>query len=91
MKKQIPAAKKLFKRIGSTKRKSGASQWNIAWRRFKKNRAALAGFILVGVMIFLAIFEFVLAPYPPNDLSGFYNGEVRVPPSISHPFGDYTG
>jgi len=33
-------------------RSRGVSQWNIAWRRFKKNKAALAGALIIGFVIF---------------------------------------
>lgn len=34
-----------------------------AWKRYKKNKPALIGLIIVGIVIFLAIFADVLAPY----------------------------
>ena len=34
-----------------------------AWERYKKNKPALIGLIIVGIVIFLAIFADVLAPY----------------------------
>jgi ABC-type dipeptide/oligopeptide/nickel transport system permease subunit len=71
------------------KRSKGVSQWNIAWRRFKKNRAALAGLVIIGVVIFMAAFDWLIAPFPPNDISRFYDPwrEARVPPSLNHLFG----
>jgi peptide/nickel transport system permease protein len=70
-------------------RSKGVSQWSIAWRRFKKNRAALAGLIIIGVIAFLAAFDFVIARYPPNKINLF---TVRLPPSWQHLFGtDYVG
>jgi ABC-type dipeptide/oligopeptide/nickel transport system permease subunit len=74
------------------KRSKGVSQWNIAWRRFKKNKAALAGALIVGFVIFMAAFDWLIAPYPPNDTPGFYTGQARVPPSLKYLFGtDYLG
>lgn len=74
------------------KRSKGVSQWNIAWRRFKKNRAALAGALIVGFVIFLAVFDALIAPFPPNATPGFYTGEARNPPSLKYLFGtDYIG
>lgn len=73
-------------------RSKGVSQWNIAWRRFKKNKAALAGALIIGFVIFLAAFDSLIAPFPPNDLPGFLTGEARVPPSLKYLFGtDYVG
>jgi len=74
------------------KRSKGVSQWNIAWRRFKKNRAALAGALIVGFVIFLAAFDVLIAPFHPNATPGFYIGETRSPPSLKYLFGtDYIG
>lgn len=70
----------------------GVSQWNIAWRRFKRNKAALAGALIVGFVIFLAAFDSLIAPYSPNATPGFLSGEARVPPSLKYLFGtDYLG
>ena len=72
--------------------RKGISQWNIAWRRFKKNRAALAGALIVGFIVFLATFDALIAPFPPNATPGFYTGETRNPPSLKYLFGtDYVG
>lgn len=74
------------------RRSRGVSQWSIAWRRFKKNKAALGGLFIIGVVVFMAAFDSLIAPFPPNDISGFYKGEARVPPSWDHLFGtDYLG
>ena len=74
-------------------RSKGVSQWNIAWRRFKKNRAALVGLIIMSAMIFIAMFSSVIARYPPNYLASFIEeGRIRVPPSAKYLFGtDYMG
>jgi peptide/nickel transport system permease protein len=74
------------------KQSKGVSQWNIAWRRFKKNKAALAGTLIVGFIIFMAAFDSLVAPYRPNETPGFYTGETRSPPSLKYLFGtDYVG
>ena len=69
------------------KRVIGVSQWNIAWRRFRKNKAALAGAFIIGFMIFLGVFDALIAPYSPNESPGFYSRETRVPPSLKYLFG----
>jgi ABC-type dipeptide/oligopeptide/nickel transport system permease subunit len=91
MKRKKSARLKL--QVQNEKRRSkGVSQWNIAWRRFKKNRAALAGALIVGFIIFLATFDSLIAPFPPNDTPGFHVGETRSPPSLKYLFGtDYIG
>jgi len=73
--------------------RKGVSQWNIAWRRFKKNRAALAGLIIIGVVVFMALFGPIIARYPPNYLASLREeGRIRMPPSTKYLFGtDYVG
>jgi ABC-type dipeptide/oligopeptide/nickel transport system permease subunit len=77
----------------ASNRKRGVSQWSIAWRRFKKNKAALLGLIIISVIVFMALFSPVLARYPPNYLASFIQeGRIRVPPSLQYLFGtDYIG
>jgi ABC-type dipeptide/oligopeptide/nickel transport system permease subunit len=71
----------------------GTSQWDIAWRRFKKNKAALVGLILIGAVVFMAVFSPIIARYPPNFLASYIEeGRIRVPPSLKYLFGtDYIG
>ncbi len=89
-KKNLP--KRNPKTINKKEFAKGVSQWNIAWRRFKKNRAALAGAFIIGFVVFLAAFDAVVAPFPPNARPGFHIGEARVPPSLKYLFGtDYVG
>ena len=71
----------------ATKKNRGVSQWNIAWRRFKANKAALAGLVFVSIVVFMAIFSPIIARYPPRAIPGFYAGETRVPPSLKYLFG----
>jgi oligopeptide transport system permease protein len=40
--------------------------WSDAWRRLKKNKAALAGMAYIGVLALIAIFARFLAPHDPN-------------------------
>lgn len=76
---------------GTSKARRGASQWAVAWRRFKRNKAAVAGMFMVGGLIFVAVFGDFLAPYPgrphPGALRPLYDGEASQPPSWKHPFG----
>lgn len=79
----------------------GQGRWARAWRRFKRNRTALFGLAVIGVMVFTAVFArpiviegipiqpFSLAPYEPgaSDFSA-----LNQPPSAAHPFGtDWAG
>ena len=42
---------------------------NNAWNKLKRNRSAVIGFIIVCVMVFLAVFAPLLAPYDPNAIN----------------------
>ena len=72
-------------------KRRGASQWAVAWRRFKRNRAAVVGLAIVLVVVFLAVFGRFFAPYPsrpdPGAFEPFYKGDVRVPPNSEYWFG----
>ncbi len=76
----------------------GVSQWALAWRRLKTNKAAIAGLVVVGVIGLMAVFDRQFAPYPPNCLVGLQlqcptpQWQVRAYPSLAHPFGtDFAG
>jgi ABC-type dipeptide/oligopeptide/nickel transport system permease subunit len=68
-------------------RRRGASQWAVAWRRFKRNKAGLAGFFIILFYFFIALTSPWLAPYPPRSFQALYEGEAGQPPSWKHPFG----
>ncbi|MCG3112131.1 MAG: ABC transporter permease [Candidatus Manganitrophus sp. SB1] len=54
------------------------------WRRFKKNRVALAGSLIVLTIFLAAIFAPVLAPHDPYEIN---IGKILQAPSFEHPFG----
>jgi ABC-type dipeptide/oligopeptide/nickel transport system permease subunit len=67
------------------------SQWQLAWRRFKKHRLALVGSVMVGTMVFIAIFGPIIWPYDPLDLAKI-SRPGGDPPSLQNIFGtDYLG
>ena len=76
------------------RKRRSASQWAVAWRRFKRNKAGVAGLVIVLAVIFVGIFGDWLAPYPaypdPKALTPFYNGDVRTPPSSKYLLGTDT-
>jgi peptide/nickel transport system permease protein len=82
----------LFKRgkKGSDGKRS-ASQWAVAWRRFRKHKSGLFGLGLVLALLFIAVFNAYLAPYParpdPDAFKPLYEGEAADPPSLKHLFG----
>ncbi|HJX23267.1 MAG TPA: ABC transporter permease [Candidatus Bathyarchaeia archaeon] len=69
----------------------GASQWAVAWRRFKKHKAGMVGLGMIIALLVIAAFHESLAPYPQRPLPGsfepLYAGEAGQPPTWKHPFG----
>ncbi|MBZ0201589.1 MAG: ABC transporter permease subunit [Ignavibacteria bacterium] len=49
------------------KQRASHSLWYYSWIRFKRNKLAMAGFIIIILLIFIAIFAGILAPYNPID------------------------
>lgn len=62
------------------------SQWQLAWRRFRRHKLALVGSVLFFTMVLLAVFGPILWPYDPLDIE-----RVTVPggnpPSLGEIFG----
>lgn len=56
----------------------------IAWRRFRKNRAALAGGLIVLTVFWVAILAPIIAPRDPYEINV---EKILRPPSFEHPFG----
>ncbi|MEK6693026.1 MAG: ABC transporter permease [Nitrospirota bacterium] len=54
------------------------------WQRFKKNRLAVAGGVVVLILFIIAIFASLISPYDPNVID---KKHVLEPPSLKHPFG----
>jgi len=75
----------------SVVKRRSASQWAVAWRRFRRNKAGVFGLIVVLAVVFIGIFGDFIAPYPafpnPQALAPFYNGNVRTPPNSHYLLG----
>ena len=56
----------------------------VFWRRYKRNKMALVGLVLVIAFVFIAIFAPLIAPYHYNDQD---LANAWQPPSPEHPFG----
>jgi peptide/nickel transport system permease protein len=51
---------------------TGRSPWELFWRRFRRDRFAIAGIVVIGIMIVLALGAPLIAAlvgHPPNDIS----------------------
>src|SRR5512138_1249279 len=74
-----------------TQKRRSASQWAVAWRRFRRNKAGVAGLIIVFAVIILGVVGDFIAPYPafpnPKALTPFYEGNVRTPPNSKYVLG----
>lgn len=67
----------------------GKSLWQDAWKRLKRNKAAMVGLVMVILFIVIAIFAPFLAPYDPNEID---LTSVLKAPSSQHWLGtDYYG
>lgn len=56
----------------------------VFWRRYRRNRMALVGLVLVLLFVFIAVFAQFLAPYHYNEQN---LAQTWQPPSPEHPFG----
>jgi len=61
-----------------------SSPKRIFWRRFKRNKLAVSGGIIVLALFFIAVSASFISPYDPNDID---RKQVLEPPSPEHPFG----
>jgi oligopeptide transport system permease protein len=70
--------------IALTAAPPGRSLWQDAWRRLKRNRAAMAGLVLLAVVALLAVLAPLLSPY---DFDAVDFDAISVPPNAAHWFG----
>ena len=67
------------------------SQWQLAWRRFRRHRLAMVGIVIFGFMVGIAVAGPILVPFDSLDFPGA-SRPGGDPPSAEHPFGtDMTG
>jgi peptide/nickel transport system permease protein len=57
---------------------------SLFWRRFKKNKLAVAGGIIVLILFLIAILAPIISPFDPNEID---REHILEPPSIRHPMG----
>jgi peptide/nickel transport system permease protein len=66
------------------------SELSRAWRRFRANRIALIGLVLITVICLMAIFADYIAPYDP--IEDIFSGKRGEASSLEHPLGfDHLG
>lgn len=67
-----------------TEPRKGRSQWQEAWRRLRRNKSAMVGLALIGILFFVAIFADYVAPEGPDDQK---LAEAFTSPSSQYPLG----
>ncbi len=70
-------------------RRRSAGQWAVAFRRFRRNKAGLAGLAIVSFFFFMMFFGYFFAPYPVRSFQCLYEGCTSLPPFTdwAHPLG----
>ena len=83
-KMQTPAMEKIEKKKSRRKRAYKSTPGREAWKRFKRNSTAIVGLVIVGILILIAIFAPLIAPfdYQTQDYSS-----MMQKPSAAHFFG----
>src|SRR4051812_33456673 len=74
------------------KRAGGGGELGIIWSRFRRHQFALVGLVALVIMVLLATFAPLLAPYEPNQIDRAitdpnYVAHGFAPPSAQHIFG----
>jgi peptide/nickel transport system permease protein len=73
-------------RLSRPPRLAGISQWAIAGRRFRKNRLAMIGLVIMGFIYLVTLMGPYLAPYDPNAQEDIVRTRYLAP-SAEHPMG----
>ena len=79
-----PAMEKIQKKNAKRKKAYKSTPAREAWKRFKRNKTAIIGLIVVALLILIAIFASVIAPY---DFAEQNYGAMMKKPSAEHLFG----
>lgn len=66
------------------KKTHGSSPAMEAWKRLRRNRTAVLGMVIIIILILLAVFADVIAPY---DYAEQDYSAVKLGPCLEHPFG----
>lgn len=77
------AAQQSRQQIQADEKRYALSQWRLMWRKFVRNRAALAGGIVIVLLYIVALFATFLAPYT---LTTRFRDRIYQPPQPIHFF-----
>ncbi len=62
-----------------------ASQWTLIWWRFRRHRAAMIAFVILGLMALMGLFAEFVAPYGPTTRDVRYlSGAPQIPMFCDH-------
>jgi peptide/nickel transport system permease protein len=68
------------------------SQWQLAWRKFRRHRLAMVGLILLGVLIAVAVIGPFIYTYDFREIPDVDQVvAIGRPPSLAHPMGETGG
>ena len=56
-----------------------ASQWTLMWRKFRRHHMAMAGLAILGLLVLLAVFAEIVAPYQPAQRNPRYLAGAPMP------------
>ena len=83
-KMHTPAMERIEKKNAKRKKAYKSTPGRESWKRFKRNPTALIGLIVVGLLIFIAIFANFIAPFDYAEQD--YTAMMQAP-SLAHLMG----
>jgi peptide/nickel transport system permease protein len=89
-----PTGEELAEQAGPPSAKiQGRSLWQIAWRRLQQDRAAMAGGIVIILLVLMAVFAPLIVKllgYPPNEFHQDAMDPATQTPRFRFPFGPFS-
>jgi len=68
------------------------SQYQLAWRKFRRHRLAMIGLLILGSLFLIALIGPIIFPYNSRDTPDVDQVvNIGRPPSLAHPFGETGG
>lgn len=86
-KTMTPAMERLNQRNAKHKKKGKEKHYSFfkdAWKRFRRNRTAVVGLIIVCLLLLVGVFADFITPYDYDAINAM---EANQLPSLAHPFG----
>src|ERR1043165_6131302 len=89
---QVPAGEESAEAAASGKAIEGRSLWQIAWRRLKRDRAAMGGAVVIILLILMALFAPLIVKWFGYDPNSFHTDKLdpaTQQPTSTFPFGPF--